>query len=105
MGNVYKRSIESNIMTTEFKMPEPVQSRADVQMHGYQIVAQIAAYENLYTESQLKQAMREALEEAAKECDGVKTTHVDATGVGYQSTDDVARFCANKIRKLLEQVK
>ena len=56
------------------------------------------ALDNLYTEAQLKQAIKDALEEAAMLCNQTPKLEAYSAGIAVQD------HCANKIRKLKDQL-
>lgn len=78
------------------KLPEPA---AVESTHGCNAKGPYRHHTFYYTADQLKQAIRDALEEAAKVCEGFKqgnsATYID---------DDWADMCAAAIRKLKEDI-
>lgn len=79
-------------------MPEPVDS-VWASFRGEREI--LSAWDNYYTEAQLRAAMvaayNEAIEDAAKECEGMKVRAVRS------SYEDAYRHAASAIRKLKEQ--
>jgi len=69
------------------KMPEPMVTK-------YDDAERTKVCARYYTEAQLRQAVRDALEEAAKTCDGFQ-----ARGVGMQPAE-----CAGAIRAMKETI-
>lgn len=81
------------------KLPEPALVN-EIRYSGIAVNKMVT--ENLYTEAQLKQAVRDALEGAAKACQTLEVA-IDGGGNTYCRPAD-ARQCVAAIRALIEEI-
>lgn len=86
-------------MTTAFKMPKPFGYVSPKQRFYKTRIAAVENCEQVIEPVYLTQALRDALEQAAKLCD----PH-EPTDIGSDTWDKATEFCAEKIRAMIKEI-
>ena len=84
------------------KWPEPHGATYTIASVQYCTITEVLPDTNFYTEAQLKQAVRDALEGAAKACQKLEVA-IDGGGNTYYRPAD-ARQCRDAIRALIKEI-
>jgi len=80
------------------KLPEPV-DQVRIFDHIADEYTTVQACDDYYTESQMRQAIRDAYEDAAKVCEGLASNAIDG-----HSFQQAYRYARDAIRKLKDDV-